>query len=101
MVIFILFTRSPPFRCIALCCHPPAFSGIVIEKEVIHLDTKFSYAEVKFLHGLVDNYIKSLRSVISETEDPSELSELTSALSKSRDLRKKLGLALGSLESKG
>ena len=31
----------------------------------------------------------------------SELSELTSALSKSRDLRKKLGLALGSLESKG
>lgn len=101
MVIFILFTRSPPFRCIALCCAFPAFSGIVIEKEVIHLDTKFSYAEVKFLHGLVDNYIKSLRSVISETEDPSELSELTSALSKSRDLRKKLGLALGSLESKG
>lgn len=73
----------------------------MIAKEVIHLDTKFSYAEVKFLHGLVDNYIKSLRSVISETEDPSELSELTSALSKSRDLRKKLGLALGSLESKG
>lgn len=73
----------------------------MIEKEVIHLDAKFSYAEVKFLHGLVDNYIKSLRSVISETEDPSELSEFTSALSKARDLRKKLGLALGSLESKG
>ena len=36
-----------------------------------------------------------------DRSDPSELSELNSALSKSRDLRKKLGLALGSLASKG